>query len=431
MRFRKLLQRREQLIADARAIAERYPDGPITGEDRDRYDALLKESDDLKADIDREARAIEQEKEQAEAARKAADLDPAGSTDPNADHDADKGTPDERLKHFQAVRATEFRKFLRADRSGTYKARAVAVDAKGQEVEARDVTGGEDQLGGYLMGPETFVAELIQAVDDAVLIRQRARKFQLATGHSMGAPSLDTDPDDADWTHELGTGSEDDAMRFGKRELNPHPLAKRMKLSKTLLRRAVMNAEGIARARLAYKFAVTQENAFLTGNGAQRPLGVFTASSDGISTGRDVSTGNTSTEIRFDGLIEAKFTLKSQYWTRAEWIYHRDALKQISKLKDGEGQYLWQPSRQAGQPDMLLGLPYRSSEFAPNTFTASQYVGILGDFSHYWIADALDMEFQTLVELYAETNQIGIIGRLETDGMPVLEEAFVRVKLSA
>jgi HK97 family phage major capsid protein len=70
------------------------------------------------------------------------------------------------------------------------------------------------------------------------------------------------------------------------------------------------------------------------------------------------------------------------------------------------------------------------SEYAPSTFTTGLYVGILGDFSKYWIVDALDMEMQRLVELYAATNQIGFIGRKETDGMPCLEEAFVRVTLA-
>ena len=83
----------------------------------------------------------------------------------------------------------------------------------------------------------------------------------------------------------------------------------------------------------------------------------------------------------------------------------------------------------AGEPDRLLNLPVMMSEYAPSTLTASQYVGALGDFSNYWIADALDMQIQRLVELYAETNQTGFIGRMESDGMPVLAEAFVRVKL--
>jgi HK97 family phage major capsid protein len=79
---------------------------------------------------------------------------------------------------------------------------------------------------------------------------------------------------------------------------------------------------------------------------------------------------------------------------------------------------------------MLFGVPVFVSEYAPNTFTTGLYVGIIGDFSFYWTADALDFSIQRLNELYAATNQTGFIGRLESDGMPVLEEAFVRVKLA-
>jgi len=100
-------------------------------------------------------------------------------------------------------------------------------------------------------------------------------------------------------------------------------------------------------------------------------------------------------------------------------------------LKDGNGQYLWQPSNQVGEPDLLLGSPVMMSEYAPNTFTTGQYVGLYGDFnSGYWIADALGFRIQVLRELYAETNQVGLIIRAETDGMPVLEEAFSRLTLA-
>jgi HK97 family phage major capsid protein len=129
-------------------------------------------------------------------------------------------------------------------------------------------------------------------------------------------------------------------------------------------------------------------------------------------------------------LIEAKYTLKAGYWPRARWIFHRDAVKQLAKLQDDTGRYLWQNAIQLGQPDMLFGVPLFVSEYAPNTFTTGLYVGIIGDFSNYWIADALDFSTQRLNELYAATNQTGFIGRLESDGMPVLAEAFVRVKLA-
>jgi len=109
---------------------------------------------------------------------------------------------------------------------------------------------------------------------------------------------------------------------------------------------------------------------------------------------------------------------------------HRDGAKAIAKLKDGEGRYLWQDSIVEGEPARLLGFPVLLSEWAPNTFTTGLYTAILGDFSHYWIIDSLAMQMQQLNELYALTNQIGIIGRYEGDGAPVNENAFVRVTLS-
>ena len=135
--------------------------------------------------------------------------------------------------------------------------------------------------------------------------------------------------------------------------------------------------------------------------------------------------------MAFDGLIGAKCAVKRRDWAKGAWLLQRDGAGQVAKLKESDGQYIWREGVRVGEPDRLLGFPMYLSEYAPNTFTASQYVGILGDFSAYWIADSLGFEVQRLVELYAESNQIGLIARMETDGMPVLAEAFVRVKLAA
>jgi HK97 family phage major capsid protein len=287
-----------------------------------------------------------------------------------------------------------------------------------------------DQAGGYLSPPEQFVNDLIIAKNNMVFIRDKATVFPLNAAHSLGAPSLDTDPADAAWTAEIGSVSEDSSMDFGKRELSPTQLTKLVKVSMKLLRNSAMPAEQIVRERLAYKFGITEEKAYLTGTGASQPLGLFTASSMGISTSRDVSTGNATTSIKFDGLLEAKYSCKVQYQRNGEWIFHRDAVKQIAKLKDGDGQYIWQPAKTMSESDMLLGRPVNISEYAPNTFTTGQYVGMFGDYSNYWIAESLAMQVQRLNELYAATNQVGFIGRMELDGAPVLEEAFARVKLA-
>lgn len=200
-----------------------------------------------------------------------------------------------------------------------------------------------DTLGGYLVAPQEFVATLIQVVDDLVFVRGLSTVQTLTQGVSLGSPSLDTDLADASWTSELSPGAQNDALRFGKRELFPHPLAKRVLISNKMLNTSDLDAEAIFNERMAYRFAAAQENAFHTGTGAEQPLGLFTQSVYGISSARNVSTGNSTTEIEADGLIEAKFSLKAAYWTRATWIFHRDALKQIRLLKDGNGQYLWSP----------------------------------------------------------------------------------------
>jgi HK97 family phage major capsid protein len=296
-------------------------------------------------------------------------------------------------------------------------------------------TGG---YGGYLMTPQKIAEAVTATLDNLVAIRQLATVNQVDGAHSLGVPTVDTDIDDADWTSELGTGNEDSALKFGKRELYPWPLAKRVKSSAKLLHRA-KNAVSLVVSRLAYKIGLAEEKAYLTGDGDKKPLGVFTASSYGISTGRDVSTGNAATSIGVDGLLNAYYSLKSQYLSSPSlrWIFSRAAVKQIRKLRadavsaaDAAGGYLLQPALQAGQPDLVLGVPVVLSEYAPATFTTGLYVGIIGDFAQYWICDAGGVQIQRLNELYAEAGQVGFIGRLETDGCPALEEAFARVKLA-
>jgi HK97 family phage major capsid protein len=222
-------------------------------------------------------------------------------------------------------------------------------------------------------------------------------------------------------------------MDFEKMSLSPRPSAKRVKVSGTLIGKSSIDIESLVRAELSYKFGITEEKAFLQGTGSGQPIGVFVASASGglgISTGRDVSTGNSATEIKADNLIDVKYSLKAQWRKNATWIFHRDAIKQIRKLKTGAGDYLWKAGISSDRPDTILDFPLRESEYAPNTFTTGLYVGILGDFSYYLIVTALDMRVAVLNELYAETNEIGYIGRMEVDGAPIRENAFARVKLA-
>lgn len=404
-RLAELRHKRNQLVTQARSLLDRADTEKrgLTSDEDQQYTKLFADAEQLRSDIEREERQIEMERQVAgQAAPK--DVEGGGQRAKTP-----RGTDEYR---------TAFAQYL------MHGLRGMSPD------HLRALAADNSPGGGFLVASEQFVADLLKGVDDEVFVRRYATVIPLQRAATLGAPTLEADPADADWTSEIATGGEDSAMSFGKREMSPSPLAKRIKVSNKLINNAALTIEQLVQQRLAYKFGIAQEKAFLLGAGANQPLGVFIAHNAGIPTSRDVSNGNTSTAITFDGLISAKYALKSQHQKQARWLFHRDGIGAIAKLKDTTNQYLWNPSRKEGEPDMLLGLPVDQSEYVPNTFTTGKYVGVLANWQHYWIAESLDFQVQVLKELYAETNQTGFIGRQELDGAPVLPEAFARVKLA-
>lgn len=420
--IQNLRQKRSKAIADARAIHDRAikDNGrALNTEERSEWDKLTKSAVDLKDEIDRCQRQHDLEKEIEGVSERDLSEQPGANTRGGIVTSASPNDVELAKRQQQG-----FAKFL---------ARGLSVL---DDNERRDLSVGSGTDGGFLVAPPQWVNQLIKFVDDLTFIRAKATKHTLTQGESMGMPSLDTDVSDSDWTSELATGSADSSLKFGRRELKPSPLAKRIKVSNRLIQRSATPVETLVLQRLGYKFSVTEEKAFLTGNGVGKPLGLFTASADGVSTARDVSTGGTSLSATAgansaagaQALINAKFSVKAAYWNRSEWLFHRDILKILVAFKDSNNQFIFRESLRAGEPDTLLGRPINVSEFAPNTNTTGLYVGLFGDFSFYHIVDALNMQVQRLTELYAETNQIGYIARAELDGMPVLAEAFARLK---
>lgn len=415
-RLRQLVEKRNRAINEAREILDGADKDKrnLSEEERGKYDEIIGDAESLLAEIDREKKQIELERS---IGSDSAILEREG----NPSREPSKESKDEER---DAAQMAAYRGFLVGGQN--------AVSAEGRQLlhEERALSATSGSEGGFLVMPRKEAMRLIKAVDNLTFVRQHATVFPLDKAESLGTPSLENDPADADWTSEIGAASEDTAMSFGGRELKPSPFTKLLKASRTLLRRSSMPVEQIVRGRLAYKCAVTEEKAYLTGTGNDQPLGMFTASDVGIPTGRDVSTGNTTTALTFDGLKNAVGNQKEQYLAKSRWLFNRTVVTSISLLKDGEGRYLWQPSQIAGEPDTILSYPVHRSEYAPNTMTTGLYVGLFGDFSHYWIADSLQILIQVLTELYALTNQNGYIVRKETDGMPVQSEAFTRLKLA-
>lgn len=438
-RATELRQRRARLAEENRTLINAAGDAnrELTTEERTQFDTRFTQIEELRGEVERLERqhALDAELESTPAPSTGRpSTENRGGDNPGENRGG--GAPElpaEVRTLIDRVSNREHRARLEQFAAAEYRtayAGYLAGGMGGVSPEQRAaLNAGVGAEGGFLIAPLQMQAGIIQAVDDLVFIRQWATTETVVNAEGLGMLSLDADPDDFEWTSELRTGSQDDEMRFGRRELHPHPLAKRVKVSNKLLRQSTQGVEGIVMRRVAYKAGTTQEKHFLLGSGAKQPLGVYTASDAGIPTSRDVSAGNTATEVTFDGLIAVKYSLKSPYLNNSRWLFHRDGVRRISQLKDGNGQYLWRESVRVGEPDTILGRPVFMSEFNPSTFTTGRYVGILGDFRYYHIVDALTMQIQRLVELYAETNQTGYIFRQEVDAMPTMGEAFSRVKL--
>lgn len=306
--------------------------------------------------------------------------------------------------------------------------------SKISELERRSLAASSDTQGGFLMMPEEWAGELIVAVTNLVRVRQLAKKYTITKANAFAAPTIESDFDDPDWTPEIGKIKDDAGFMSGRRLLSPHQLTKGIKISDTLLRSTAGFAETVVIDRLGYKRGVAEEKAFLTGDGHQKALGVFTPSEQGVPVSRDVlvalGAGSTLPTL-IDALTAAKYSMKAQYWQNMEWFVHRTILQIVATLKDGSGLYLYEASDDPNLPDLLLGRPINLSEYAPSTIASGEYVACLGDFTQgYAIADFLEPKIKILNELYALEGQTGVILQAWTDGMPVLAEAFARVKVA-
>lgn len=143
------------------------------------------------------------------------------------------------------------------------------------------------------------------------------------------------------------------------------------------------------------------------------------AATGGAETG---VTAASATAVTADELMDLYYSLKSPYRKKSVWVLNDSTIKAIRKLKDTNGQYLWQPSLTAGTPDTILGRPVKTSAYMP-TIAAGAKTIAFGDFSYYWIADRQGRSFKRLNELFAATGQVGFLASQRVDGKMILAEA--------
>ena len=126
--------------------------------------------------------------------------------------------------------------------------------------------------------------------------------------------------------------------------------------------------------------------------------------------------------VTADELIRLKHSLKRAYRRKAIWAFSDATLSAISRLKDGNGQYLWRPGLTEDAPDILFGRPTIVSDDVSDMATGVKAVWF-GDMAYYYIIDRAGIFVQILRELYAVNGQVGFLAYKRTDGRLILDEA--------
>lgn len=274
---------------------------------------------------------------------------------------------------------------------------------------------GTDSEGGYLV-PDEYERTLVEALEEENVFRQLARVIQTSSGDRK-IPVVAT-KGTASWIDEEGAYLESDDS-FSQVSIGAYKLGTMIKVSEELLNDSVFDLESYISREFARRIGAKEEESFFTGDGTGKPLGIL-AATGGAETG---ITAASATAITADELIDLFYSLKAPYRRNAVWVLNDSTIKAIRKLKDNQGQYLWQPSLTAGAPDLLLGKPVRTSAYMP-TIAADAKTIAFGDFSYYWIADRQGRSFKRLNELYAATGQVGFLASQRVDGKLILPEAI-------
>lgn len=274
---------------------------------------------------------------------------------------------------------------------------------------------GTDSEGGYLV-PDEFERTLIEALETENIFRQMAKLITTSSGDKK-IPVV-ASKGTASWLEEEGVTPESDDA-FGQVSIGAYKLATMIKVSEELLNDSVFNLEQYIAKEFARRIGAKEEEAFFVGDGTGKPTGIFNATG-GATLG---VTSASATAITFDELMDLFYSLKSPYRRNAVFVTNDATVKAIRKLKDGSGQYLWQPSLTAGQPDTLLNRPIKTSTYVPAIASGAKVMAF-GDFGYYWVADRQGRSFQRLNELFAATGQIGFRATQRVDGKLVLPEAI-------
>lgn len=394
MNLKELMEKRTKAWDEAKSFAESKKDenGLMSDEDFKTYEEMEKTIENYTREIERKKREEEMDKTLEKPTTQALTNEPS--------------TFNEEEKPMRA-------------RNVYKKSMMKALRTNFRDI-SNELKVGTDESGGYLV-PEEMETDIVNGLEDENIVRKLATKVQTSGLHKINIAA--TKPA-ALWVEEGGQLTFGDGT-FDQVSLDAHKLHVGIKVTEELLYDAAFNLEKYITEEFTRALANAEEDAFLNGDGVNKPTGIFDSKKGG-----EVGGTTKAQTINADELIDLVYSLDRPYRKRAAFILNDATVAQIRKLKDVNGAYIWQPSLKDGEPDRLLGYPAYTSAFAPKADKGKLAVAF-GDFSYYKIGDRGNRSFQDLKELFAGNGMVGFLGKERVDGILVLREAVKLLKIGA
>ena len=196
------------------------------------------------------------------------------------------------------------------------------------------------------------------------------------------------------WVGEEDARNKTDAPKFKSLDFETGEIYANPAASQQILDDAEINLEAFLADEVKTEFAVAENKAFISGDGQNgKPTGLLTYAEGGTNATKHplgaikvVKSGNAAS-VTADSIIDLVYSLPAEYSQGAGFMMNRKTLAAVRKLKDAQGNYLWQPSYQQDQPSTLCGYPVHEVADMPDV-AANALCIAFGDFNRaYMILD--------------------------------------------
>ena len=264
---------------------------------------------------------------------------------------------------------------------------------RGLELEGKAMATNIGGDGGFLVAPQ--MASTIGAVLlGAGSLRSVSNIVNVdATSYDV---LIDRGEAGAGWATEIAAATETGTPTIERITIPLHELSAMPKVSQRLLDDTAFDLETWLAGRIAEKFVRSEGNAFIVGNGVDKPKGfldyprVANASWTWGNIGF-IASANAATIVNTDPLVDLVYALGAQYRAGASFVMNSRTTGIVRKLKDADGRYLWSDGFAAGEPARLLGYPVLIAEDMPDV-AANAFPIAFGNFgAGYTIAERPDL----------------------------------------